>query len=455
VFENKGQKIKISILCLLFGTCFSFCSHKTHLLKNPPNIVILLIDALRADRLNDYGYFRNTNPYLSEFGKKGVRFTRAYSHSSQTKISVASIFTGLIPPGHKVRQVAMPSRENKNKILSDVLSNEMVTLAEVLNNEGYTTAAIVTNPHLRSFLGFSQGFKEYTYFPYSEFRAEEINEEAICWLMRQPERPFFLYIHYMDVHAPYNPPNKYRYLYTEKKNIDPIRINGPWQSKITEEQIKYTEALYDAQINYWDDFFKSLIKRMEEKNKLKNTLIIILGDHGEEFYDHGGFGHGYTLYEEELLVPLYIIFKGFIPANQIRIDPAQLIDIFPTICYFAKIDTTKILFQGDNLFASKKNRTNPNKIIYAETCYGEIPYSIQTEKYKLIYNSKFKDFEFYNLLEDPKETDNLYTHDNPLVKKLKVNLFKLISFEEIGSQSETKILDPKMIKELKSLGYIK
>lgn len=453
--KNRIKKLELPILCLLFGICLLSCSQKHRLPKASPNILILLVDSLRADRLHDYGYFRNTNPFLSEFGKKGVRFTRAYSHSSQTKLSVASLFTGLIPPLHNVRHAATPSKENKNEILSDVLSNDLVTLAEVLHKEGYSTAAYITNPHLRSFLGFSQGFEEYQYFPFSKFDAEEINEQAVSWLERQTMRPYFLYIHYMDVHLPYNPPSKYKYLYTEEKEMDPIQQNGPFQSEITEEQLKYTEALYDAQINYWDDCFQSLIKRMEEKEELNNTLIIILADHGEEFYDHGGFGHGYTLYEEELLVPLYIIFEGLLPTHEIRVDPIQLIDIFPTICHFSGINTAKAPIQGINIFHSDGNKIISNKIHYAETCYGEISRSIQTDKYKLIYQSKLKDFKLFNLIEDPGEQNDLYSHSNPDANRLRGKLFELMNFEGKRAKSETKKLDTKTIEELKSLGYIK
>ena len=371
--RNRIKKLETAIIFLFAGICLSSCSQNIAVPKNPPNILILLVDSLRADRLHDYGYFRNTNPFLSEFGKKGVRFTRAYSHSSQTKLSVASLFTGLIPPLHNVRYVAVPSKENPRNILSDVLSDDLMTLAEVLDHEGYSTAAFITNPHLRPFLGFSQGFKDYRYFPPSKYRAEKINEEAIHWLTRQPKRPFFMYIHYMDVHLPYDPPAEYKYLYTEKKGMSPIHQNGPYRKEITDERIAYTEALYDAQINYWDDCFQSLIKRMEKIEGLKNTLIIILSDHGEEFYDHGGFGHGFTLYEEELLVPLYIILDGYIPADRIQSSPAQLIDIFPTLCHFSKIEGIDALIQGIDLSLPAGRKKFPEECITRKPAMARIP----------------------------------------------------------------------------------
>ena len=453
--KNRMKKLEAAMILLFAGICLSSCSTRISVPDDPPNILILLVDSLRADRLNDYGYFRNTNPFLSEFGKKGVRFTHAHSQSSHTKLSVASLFTGMIPPLHKVRHVANPKWENRKNIMSDVLSDDMITLAEVLKEEGYSTAALITNPHLRSFLGFSQGFKDYRYFPSAKYRAEEINEEAIQWLARQPKRPFFLYIHYMDVHIPYDPPSEYKYFYTKKEGMRPIHHNGPYRRKITDEQIAYTKALYDAQINYWDDCFRSLIERMEKKEALKNTLIIILSDHGEEFYDRGGFGHGFTLYEEELLVPLYIILEGYIPADRTESSPAQLIDIFPTVCHFLKIEDVDALTQGIDLFASDREKKNSVRMHYAETCAGKIPRSIQTNKLKLIFQSRSNDFQLFNLLDDPLEKTNLYREDDPQAKQLKANLFQLMNFGGNRSESETVILDPETIKELKSLGYIK
>ena len=455
MLKKNEKKIGILILCILSGICFLSCSRNDQVPDDPPNILVLLIDALRADRLHDYGYFRNTNPNLAKFGKNGIRFTKAYSHSSHTKISVASIFTGLIPPAHKVRRAAMPSKENVKEILSDVLSSSFMTLSEVLSNGGYHTVAFVTNPHLRAFLGFDQGFNDYKYVPYSEFRAKDINSEVMSWIKSCPGRPFFMYIHYMDVHAPYDPPNEYRHLYTEEKNLNPIQTDGPWNAKISEEEIKYTEALYDAQINYWDDCFQVLVNNIRENGELENTLIIILADHGEEFYDHGGFGQGYTLYEEELLVPLYMVFDGFIPPNQTRTDSVQLIDIFPTICHFARATTNNAFFQGNNLFHSKNKESHLDRVIYAETYRGKTPRSVQTEKYKLIYNSALENFEFYDIFKDPKEKHNIYEQNHPLATELKVTLFELMSFGEKGPASESKKLDPKTIKELRSLGYIK
>jgi len=224
----------------LFG-----CRGEKSIPREPPNIIILLIDSLRPDSLMDYGNIRQTNPFLSKFGKKGIRFTQAYSQSSHTKISIASIFTGLYPPQHQVRRAYFPIT-NKEDPFSDSLSTDIVTLAEIFKKNNYTTAAFVTNPHIRSFFGFSQGFVDFNYYDWQSSNARSVNRAVIKWLKKNSREPFFLYVHYMDVHTPYNPPLKYRFLYTQKKNLRPIHFNGPIHRDVSKEHITYTRALYEA-----------------------------------------------------------------------------------------------------------------------------------------------------------------------------------------------------------------
>lgn len=402
----------------------------------------------------DYGNNRNTNPFLKEFGKKGIRFTQAYSQSSHTKISVASLFTGLYPPQHKVRRAYFP---NKKKCpFSDSLSTEIVTLAEILKKHDYQTAAFVTNPHIRSFFGFSQGFVDFNYFDWQKkiSNARIVNRAVIAWLKKYPREPFFLYVHYMDVHNPYKPPSKYRFLYTEKKKLHPFNFNGPVQRKVSKEHVEYTRAIYEAQIKYWDDNFRWLINNMEKGGWEKNTVFIILSDHGEEFYEHKGFGHGFSLYQEQLKVPLYLIYEGFIPSSQVRSDPVRLIDIFPTICSLLNRNVSQLELQGSD-FLSSKRRDKELKTIYAETFKGKIPRSIQTENHKLIYNTGEKEYEFYDLVKDYEEKNNLSGRGLPEEMALRKELLKILESENKKLKTKSKELDEKTVEQLKALGYIK
>jgi len=444
------------------------CPKKT---APPPNVMILLIDSLRADHLADYGYHRNTNPFLARFGRRGIRFTNAFTQSTHTKVVVSSLFTGLLPVVHKVRKAASPSLENENKILSDILSDKFLTMAEAFKNNRYTTGAFVTNPHLREFFGLDQGFDHYQYLD-SLTRADELNRAVLEWLDQHQEKPVFVYVHYMDVHMPYNPPASYQglYFFGPPRGLYIYQFNGPWRFAQEPDRLslEYTVALYDAQINYWDDAFKRFISALEMRGWLKNTLLIILADHGEEFYDHRGFGHGFTLYEEQLHIPLYIIFPGVLKENQTNDHLVQTIDLFPTICHLAKIKCPNL--PGENIFSPQRK----SKYIYSETYRGKVPRSIRTEGYKLVFNAGVQEYEMENLVKllknlnsplvknylelydlnkDPKERNNIFSPTNPRVKEYIYQLLQV--FRQSRGKAEQVELDQRTIKELKSLGYIK
>ncbi len=437
------------------------CHKKVKRPEEKPNIFILIIDALRPDSLADYGYSRNTNPFLSGFGEKGTRFKRAYAHSSHTRLSVASLFTSLLPPMHQVRKAAKPGMEDENNILSDVLSPELVTIAEVLKEEGYTTAAFHTNPNIRDFMGFDQGFDLYQEYP-GKTPADTLNKKVIKWLNTSPKKPVFLYLHYMDVHSPYKPPRDYKYLYTNRRDMVPVGKYGPWDGPMSKELVDYTRAVYDAQINYWDDAFKRFIKALDSGGWLDHTLVVIISDHGEQCYEHGGFLHSYTVYREEIQVPMYMVLDGYIPKDHVYEKPAQLIDIFPTLCYFAGADVEKLFLQGRNVFSGHED----DPLIYAETYRGRAPRCVQNSEFKLIKthpmematftstNKNPDEYEFYDRVRDPREMRDIYRGNRREVKELKKALEAIEKLRLEGVKGKSIVLDPETVEQLKSLGYI-
>jgi arylsulfatase A-like enzyme len=440
-----------------FGLLLAICNfagcRRPSVKDSSPNIILVVIDALRADRLNDYGHDRKTNPFLAEFGKRGIRFTNAYSQSSHTKLSVASLLTGLIPPHHGVRQADFPWEEEKTRYFSDSLSSKLTTLAEVLQKKGYRTAGFVTNPHLKSYFGFSQGFEDYTYIDLPQGKARPLNNEIVRWLKQREKNPFFIYVHYMDIHAPYRPSPEYRSLYTRKKDLVAYGSNGPHQGTVDREAVQYTKDCYDAKINYWDDCFRELIRQMEEQGWAGNTIFVILSDHGEEFYDHGGFGHGFTLYQEQLRVPLYIVGQGRIPPGQVRKDRVEVIDIFPTLCALAGQKVKSLGLQGKDLLASEG--LSPDSFHYAETCMGKAPVSVQTADFKLIYNVAEKSFELYDLKNDRKESANIISSKPAWARAGQKELLELMASRKPGIQSSKREMSRETMDALRSLGYIR
>ncbi|MFO8056794.1 MAG: sulfatase [bacterium] len=458
----------ILIICFAGGGGFYFFAGSSAEIpesRTSPNIVFLLIDTLRADRVGYHGNLNDTTPVLDSYSRKGIRFMNAYSHSSHTKISMASLFTGLIPPSHGLRKAGSVKEifDESAKLKSDVLSEDAFTLAELLKKNGYTTIGVHCNPHLVERMGFDQGYDEYIYIPNNP-RANRLNKLGLKKLGKDPSEPFFLYLHYMDVHAPYKPPPSYKNLFTKGlRKTRPIYINGPYNRRVSENQIQYTKAIYDAQIRYWDHEFKSLIKRLNKSGALDNTLVIIASDHGEEFHEHGGFGHGFTCYEEMLHVPLVMVWPGVIPESLTREDRVRLIDLVPTITRLCGIDAKRTDWQGRDLFACGweekdklfyKDKSNPETLpVYAETYNGRIPRSLRKGDMKLIYNKKRNLYEMYNLEKDPAEQNKLSPKNTARGLQLKKELKMLINLSPATETGPEVELEEDRVKELKSLGY--
>ena len=439
--------------------------------KNFPNVIILVVDALRQSHLGCYGHSLDTSPQLDTYSAKGIRFQNAFCHSSHTKISTASLFSGLIPPSHGVRNAGNWKEELKGRVTSDVLSSELFTIAELFEENGYNTYGIITNPHITTKSGFAQGFKLYRYLPGLTLgtwaSADTVNQTAMDLLSKDREKPFFLYLHYLDVHEPYKPLPQYLELFTlgiPKTQI--ISLNGPYAGKVSKDTVIYTERIYDAQIKYWDDQFKSFITALKDQGYLKNTIVIITADHGEEFYDHGGFGHGYTCFDEMLRVPLVTVWQNKIPEGLVVKDMVQQIDIYPSLAFLAGLDTKKITLQGRNIFS----RSRDGKILYApparsklpllytETYRGRVPRCLRTDNLKVIYNLRDNSLGVFRLDIDPLEQKNIYSLETSrlpevatVVKKLK----QIMNSPPLTkSPTPTIELDENTVKALKSLGYL-
>jgi arylsulfatase A-like enzyme len=258
----------------------------------------------------------------------------------------------------------------------------------------------------------------------------------------------------MDVHFPYDPPPPFRTLYSEKKGITPLQVNGPPKERIPQEIIDYSMDLYDAQINYWDDSFRQLIAALKEKGWLDNTVVIVVSDHGDEFNEHGGFGHGYTLYTEMIHVPMYFISEEGIPQGIVRDDVVGLIDVAPTICGLAGIETEGYDFQGRDLFGEDASSTSSIGAIYAETFKGKKPRAVRTADYQLIYNSGPQSWELYNVRLDNEMKDAIPRDEVGQSDRLAMMLTEFMQGRDIGISQEEVELDEETIEELRSLGYL-
>lgn len=283
--------------------------------KTPKNVVVLLIDTLRADRLKPYTpSSRVKTPMLDEIAEKGTVFEWGLSVENWTKPSVASLLTGLFPQTHGARR------------MESVLGQKAYLLSEHLKANGFATGSFIANGYVSDRFGFDQGWDHYTNFirERKNTDAEHVFREAADWIEAKKGERFFAYVHTIDPHVPYDPPDEFLKMY-DARNYDgqvrnrltPRLLEDAKRSNPTvvfnESDKIRLNALYDGEITYHDHHFAKFIERLKAMGVYEDTLIVISSDHGEEFDDHGSWGHGHSVYNELLHVPLIYHFPGQIP----------------------------------------------------------------------------------------------------------------------------------------------
>lgn len=299
----------------------------------PPNILLLVVDTLRHDHLTPYGYTRHdTSPEIKRWlADPGLVAENAYSQAPWTLPSVISYLTGR-HPGELV----------SSDLAAFGIPDGVQPLAERLAGRGYHTAGFVANPTLHAGAGFSRGFRTW-YVPPPDVEwlrrhADDINRHALPWLRAFQRRPFFLYLHYIDPHDPYENPDMINgRAFFMPGYTGPVAggwIHGIYNGRIQltdpAQDIPYIQALYDGEIRYVDRHIGALLAAIDPEI-LKDTLIVLTSDHGEELYDHGGWKHGQTLYEEQIHVPLIFRWDGRIKPGTRLPGTVRLLDLVPTL----------------------------------------------------------------------------------------------------------------------------
>ena len=329
-------------LCLaLAGATWLSCAGRFDPARQ--DVVLVVVDTLRADHLGVYGYERATSPRLDAFARRAAVFDAAWSAAPWTLPSVMSIMTSRYPSSHRV--------ENDGLRLAD----DVPTLAETLRRAGYATGGFVSHVYVSSLYGFGRGFEVFDDFGLSQpgYRleagmepgADRVTDAALAWLRGQGRRPVFLLVHYFDPHWPYAPPETYRALFPDpyhgpldasydaiSKFLDPL-------TPIPEDYRQFLIDRYDGEVRFVDDQFSRLLDGLAATGRAPRSWVVVTGDHGEEFKDHGSMGHGRRLYEETIHVPLIIgraAGQAGAGATGRRVAaPVSGIDLFPTIAALA------------------------------------------------------------------------------------------------------------------------
>lgn len=469
------------------------------------NIILIVLDAVRYDHLSCYGYKSETTPNIDSLAEEGALFENAYAPSSHTIESVPSLFTSCYPSTHNV------------KIVTSSIPQNLLMLPEIFKAYGYKTSLFSVNPFVSLSHGYNRGvddffgleenvikidktvlgfqllyfpiipmvqqmFKSILKFSYSLFLSEasfksvdpiSVTQKVKQWLMDKREDPFFIYIHYDGGHTPYNPPESYWRLFDPNYQGKPVsNFTMGWGNflpflegkQLPERDLDNMIARYDGEIFYHDYCLGQLFKHIEKLDLSDKTIIVITADHGEEFYEHNGWSHGHSLFEETVHVPLIFWCPGLVPKAKRVLELVSLVDVFPTILTLCGVEEDFELpyaIDGVDLspFILDIGHKPKLEFIFSEFYKGKnFARCIRTENFKAIdirFGLKNKKM-LFDLERDPRERNNIYDEK----KQVGRELFKKIDIlvkraEERSFKPQKAIADEKLKEWLRTLGYIK
>jgi arylsulfatase A-like enzyme len=435
-------------------------------LSRKPNIILIVADTVRADHLGAYGYARAHTPQLDRLAADSLRFAHMYSQASWTRPSMATLFTSLYPSSHRTLY--------KNSLLP----SGVMTLAGAFSAQGYVTGGFGNNVHVSPLFNFQRGFSEYEFLAptylfgateassqlalYQAARqvnerlfsgknvhnfyqpAEVVNEKAIRWITQHQEERFMLFLHYMEAHDPY-----FDHPYNGKAVA---RVNTPNPSP---EMAPEIVSLYDGEIAYLDQHIGALVEWLKGQGMYDDTLIAFTADHGEEFYEHGGWWHGLTLYEEQLHVPLFMKLPQQAQAGGVDEKLARTLDLAPTLLHFAGFDVPPTMQGLDLLDGDERAQLN-----FAETDHeGNIAQAIRGPEWKLIRANAgnprgLPPLGLYHVASDPGETKDLSSAETAKVAELTAHLDATMALAEAQAVTSGQTsLDAATLQQLRNLGY--
>jgi arylsulfatase A-like enzyme len=386
-------------------------------LRGAPLIVVYLVDTLRADHTNPYGYWRDTTPQLGIFAKDAVVFETAVSQASWTKPSIASLMTSLLPGQHRAVQ------------LRDALDPNLPTMAKILGGRGYATGAAIANSVIYSEgTNFDQGFDFFAGLhgphnrPSKLVEAAAVVDMALAWLDARRGFPTFLYVHTMEPHVPYSPPAPF------DRKFEPFATPD---HPATDPRTDYKEPLdrdrmiarYDGKIAYGDQEFGRFIRALKEKGLYERSLIVFLGDHGEEFQDHGNWLHGRSVFDELIRIPLIVKFPGGKHSGTRVKQQVQEVDILPTLLESQGIPLPGPPILGHPLQAVLAGGSKEEPAVSEISHRGYVAHGLRTSQEKYIQRFSPEEGDLYfDLVHDPKERENLIDQKRERARILKAGL---------------------------------
>ncbi len=436
------------------------------------NVLVIVVDTLRADHLPSYGYARGRTPHLDAFARDAIRFDQAFANASWTRPSFASILTGRYASSHAVMA--------KN----DALPDDLTTLAEAYREAGFHTEGVVTNYNIGPYYNFDQGFDAYHYLSpdfvlgaddsaaklllvqFLRQRIETVRDrtfgvapgvayqpapvvsrELLAAIDGAPaDRPWLMFVGYMDPHDPY-----YAHPY------DGTAYSRAAHPRPSEDEAEHLRALYDGEITYWDEAFGALVDELRRRGLYDDLTIVVTSDHGEEFHEHGGFFHGTTLYDEQLRVPLFVKLPGSRRGGTSVHHWVQSIDVMPTLLRESGVRVPEGV-QGGDLFQGNE------RLFAEESQEGNVLRAVRqrrgTDELKLITANEgnprgLAPTELYRVDVDPREEEDLAEREPGLLEQARASLAAASAEAVAGAvRGQAVELDEAELRQGCALGYI-
>ena len=477
----RGRKLRSQVVLSALAVLLVGPGCESERAAPPPSIIVVLVDTLRADYLGFHGFAGAISPNLDRLATESIVFDRAYSQAPWTKPAIASLFTGLEVPVHRVLthrgQYGAPDEPRAGAAVeTDILPPGAETLAESLSVAGYETAAFVANPWIRRAHGFAQGFAHFDErFVANDTPADKILDAARAWLAeRDGAKPFFLYLHLMDVHDPYDAPDadveavrsspslgEDRRL--ERTQLPPGMMAGmtarrvPWVQTEAVLSLREWRARYAAGVHAFDRRFGPFVDELRESGQLDQAVLIVTSDHGEELFEHGDWAHGKNLHNHQLQIPLLVRLPHAAEAGR-RVDSlAALIDVMPTVLGLAGVDVPEVV-QGQDLGAQLRGDKGVQReaVFASGVKWHPERHALQSREHKLIKDVVAGGIALYDSVGDPGEQNEI-AESQPveafqLSEALDRHLAVAVQHPGIGRASAE--IDPQVQERLRSLGYL-
>lgn len=431
------------------------------------NVVLFVLDTVRRDALGCYANRPDLTPRIDAVADEAVRFEHAVSTSGWTVPAVASLMTGAWPTVHG---------SSGKGISITPMRLELPVAAEIFKKAGYATVGYGNSSFVSPALGVDRGFDVFDHnygVNWDARRADATITAAISELNKRRDKSTFYFIHLFDPHLHYDPPGEYATMYTAGRNDPPpplsleavkmLQLGEDAEEPPAVEDQRYVRGVYDGEVSFMDAHIGRFIDELKALGLYESTTIIFVADHGEEFWDHGGFEHGHTLYDELVMVPLILKFPSdVLPSARVVQPQVRLIDVMPTVFDALDIEVPES-FAGESLMPVIRGGSSKDLMAFCEsTLYGAPQIAVRGAQYKYIlaFNEEGGAVgALYDWRNDPGETVNLEEDMPRVASRMRTDLMEWFQRNRhiASDMSVVKPIDmnPERLKRLRSLGYIR